>query len=290
MLEKNSNTGLFKNCENNDKKNEEINKEIIFLKKRNEELLRRYDTLNSRVNALNHSNSDLNGRNNKLITMLSFYESENYEKDIKIKKLKKQNDELLEFKNSHIFYNNKTSITDVLYIDFDIFLYESNYKLEKQVEYYEKQIDIINETLKDNNINSFSEFKTIILKSNINYKYDNILYLLDKLDEDINHQKITENKIINDFDDLNIRIKNIRSKLRKIKEGDIILIKGIKRKAIYINGKLKLCKIENVFNKIKMLEENVNNFCTEQILWAKSVIGNEYSDDKIIKLLDILNK
>jgi hypothetical protein len=179
---------------------------------------------------------------------------------------------------------------EIMYIDIDIFQYECEFELKEQINYYEKQIDTIDNLLKCNNINSFSEFKTIICKSNLNYKYDEVLQLLDKLDKNIKHQKFVEDEIMNNFDNLNIKIKNIKNKLSKVKEGDIITFKGIKRKAIYVNGKLRLYKIENVINKIKMLDQDFNNYCHNQIKWARSVIGNDYPDDKIIKLLDILNK
>lgn len=183
-------------------------------------------------------------------------------------------------------------IDDLMYIDFDIFQYECNYSLVKQIEDYEEQLDTIDNILKSNNINSFSDFKAILSKSNLNLskKYDSIFTILDKADENIKSNNIILNELINNYNNLDIRIKNFKNKLSKIKEGDIIITKGIKRKAIYINGKLKLCKIENVINKIKMLEEEFNSCCNEQIKWAKSVLSNDINDDKLIKILDLYNK
>lgn len=179
---------------------------------------------------------------------------------------------------------------ELLYIDYDIFEYESKYILKKKIISYEKQLDYIDEFLYNNNVSSFEELSQIILyyKDNNNNK-----------NTDIGSDKETIKPIIKSMSkeemcrmkqQIDNSFKNIKNKLSTIKEGDVIIIKGNQRKAIIIKDKLKLCKIENPINKIKMVEEEFNNYCKKQISWAKDILGSDYDDIKIIKLLDIFNK
>lgn len=38
------------------------------------------------------------------------------------------------------------------------------------------------------------------------------------------------------------------------------------------------------------MEQEYNEYCQQQISWAKEIIGDKYDDNEIIKLLDIYNK
>lgn len=198
--------------------------------------------------------------------------------------LKKQNSELKILLNKDDFIND-----DLMYIDFDIFN-ESHYELERQINYYENQIDILNIFLKNNNINSFEELKTniftsILKKNDYDYiyrKYDNINTILENVYINFESQNIKMNELLNNYKKLDNRIKNFKNKLKVIPIGTIITI----------NGKQKIFKgkIEKPIDKIKEMEQEFNNYCEEQISWAKSIIGDNYSNDEIIKLLDIYNK
>lgn len=87
---------------------------------------------------------------------------------------------------------------------------------------------------------------------------------------------------MNNFKNLNNRIKLIKNNISKLKPGTIIKINGIK--------KISKEKTENLIDKIKKMEEDFNIYCNSQILWAKSIIGDLYDDKYIIKILDIFNK
>lgn len=77
------------------------------------------------------------------------------------------------------------------------------------------------------------------------------------------------------------KINMIKNKIVKLKPGTTITINGIK----------KVYKRKNEFiNNIKQMEEEFNEYYNDKILWAKSIIGNKYSNNEIIKLLDIYNK
>lgn len=198
--------------------------------------------------------------------------------------LKKQIDELKKIINKDIIIND-----DLLYIDFDIFN-ESHYELERQNNYYEKQMDILNSFFKNNNINGLQELKTIINTSilnanNYNYiykKYDNINIILEDVNINFQSQKLKINELLNNYKKLDNRIKHFKNKLKLIPIGTIITFNGVKK--IYKG------KIEKTIDKIKNMEEEYEEYCQKQISWAKKIIGDNYSDNEIIKLLDIYNK
>lgn len=181
---------------------------------------------------------------------------------------------------------------DLLYIDFDIFQYESEYELKEKVIYYEKQIDILNTFFRDNNINNLTELKTKISSSNLvsndysyNYlfkKYDNMFEILENANIKFQSQNIKIKELSNKYNNINIRMKIIKDKVNKLPIGTILTLNGVKK---VFKG-----KNENTIDKIKMVQEEFDEYCSQQINWAKHILGNKYSDDDIIKLLDIYNK
>ena len=160
--------------------------------------------------------------------------------------------------------------------------------MKKKIKYYEYQINGINNLLKQNNINSLIEFEKSISSTTLNNnysllnKYDNIITNLNDSEIKIKSQKSKTIEMFNNFKCLNNRIKKIKNNISKLKPGSIIIIKGIKKTIKEKNEKTN--------DKIKRMEQEFNEYCLQQISWAKNIIGNNYSDDEIIKLLDIYNK
>jgi hypothetical protein len=194
--------------------------------------------------------------------------------------LKKQNKKL------KILLNNKDFINDdLMYIDYDLFEYESDYILEKKVISYGRQLDYINTFLNYNNVSNFEELSKIISYNNntdLNIKYDNIFTILNNSEMEIKSQKLKINELFNDHKNIEYRINIIKNKIDKLSIGTIITINGIKK--IYRG------KIENTIDKIKSMEQEYEEYCSQQISWAKSIIGNDFEDEKIVKILDIFNK
>lgn len=188
-------------------------------------------------------------------------------------------------KNNNDFIND-----DLMFIDIDIFEYQSEYTLKKKVIYYEKQLDILNNFFENNNISGLTELKDIISNSvfnsnNYSYlfkKYDNIDYILENTKINFQFQKSKTIELFNKFKNIDIRIKRIKDKIEKLPVGTIITVNGIKK---VFKG-----KIEKTINKIKKMEQEYEEYYSQQISWAKSVIGNDLSDEKIVKILDIFNK
>jgi uncharacterized protein YdcH (DUF465 family) len=177
---------------------------------------------------------------------------------------------------------------DLIFIDYDIFEWESVYSLKNKIEYYkeqiedyENQLDTLNNIFNKNNINSLSELICKISKSALNDKYNNINIFLDNL---IIKSKEQDNKfesLLEDHIYIDNKIKTIKNNISKLKPGTLITINGVKK--IYKN------KIEKV-NVFKMIEEEFNEYCNKQINFARNVLGDDYKDNEIIKLLDIYNK
>lgn len=208
------------------------------------------------------------------------------DKDKKIKELQKYINDFINFSNKHDINNiNKSSdflYEDLMYIDFDVFNWECTYSYKKQIEDYEDQLETIDNIFINNNVKSLEELKSRL--SNTFYdinKYNKILNILENVDIKIRSQKIKEHELINNIKDFDKRIEIVKTKVLKLKPNTIIEIGGIK--------KIYKCKIEKV-NIFKMVEQEFNEYCEKQIAWAKSIIGNTYDDNKIINLLDILNK
>lgn len=190
--------------------------------------------------------------------------------------------------NKNIFIND-----DIMNIDLDIFEYESDYILKKKVISYERQIDYINTFFNYNNVSNLEELTKIVkFYRNNNKNHDHENKDIESDNKTINPiKKLMSKEEINQIQkQFSNSLKNIKDKLKRIKEGDVITIKGIERKAIFIDNKLKFYKIEKVISKIKMVEEEFNSYCKKQISLAKNILGNDYDDIKIIRLLDIYNK
>lgn len=232
-----------------------------------------YDFLKDEYNKLENKFVEVCDRENDL------FEENNYLKD-EIKILKIQLDELKILADKNNFIND-----DLMYIDFNIFQYESHYELKEQIDYYERQIDIMNSFFNNNNISNFEELiKIVTFYKNNNDNITSSLSITEYIEPINKKTNIGEskeeyirpinlmsrkeiNQIQQQFDN---SFKKIKDKLSRIREGDIITIKGIQRKA--------------------MLEEEFNKYYLNQIVWAKNIIGDSYDDKKIIKLLDIYNK
>jgi hypothetical protein len=202
--------------------------------------------------------------------------------------LEKENESLQKQIDKLTIINNDFIKDELIYIDLDIFEYESNYILKKKVISYENQLDYINCFLYNNNISNFEELTKIIKfykKNNYDYiykKYENIFTILNNVDINFQSQKLKMSELFNNFEYLDNKIKKIKNKINTLPIGSIVKINGVK--------KIFRGKIENHINKIKMVQEDFDEYCNKQIQWAKSIIGNDIEDTKIIKLLDILNK
>lgn len=207
-------------------------------------------------------------------------ELENYINDF-ICFTKKYNINNIKDLKSFIINKSEFVYDDLMDIDYDVFEYESTYLLEKQIEDYEGQLDILNNFFNDNNINNLSELKKRVSRLSLNDKYYNVNMLLDDLIVKSKSQNNNFNVLLNDYNNFDNKIKKVKHKLSNLKDGTIITIKGVKK--IYKN------KIEKK-NIFKMIEQEFNDYCDEQIKWAKTIIDGNYNDCQIIKLLDILNK
>lgn len=168
---------------------------------------------------------------------------------------------------------------DIMFIDLDIFEYEPYWLLEKQIEDYEYQLEIVDNIFIENNVKSLQDLKKRL--SNNFYKYDKIFTILKDADIKSKILKNKENKLINNIINFDNKLKIVKDKISKLAPGTIIEIKGIK--------KVYKSKIEKR-NIIKMIEKEFNEYCQEQIKWAKDIIGNNYNDSQVIRLLDIYNK
>jgi ElaB/YqjD/DUF883 family membrane-anchored ribosome-binding protein len=205
--------------------------------------------------------------------------------------LKNQNNKLINIINK----TSTDELDELLHIDPDIFEYDSGYILKNKVIYYEKQLYYVNEFLNSNNISNFEKLTEIINfyeNNNNNNSNTDVLNVIENKEEYIRPMinSMSKDEIIQTQNQINNSLEKIKNKLSRIKEGDIITVRGIKRKAIIIKDKLKFVKIENLINKIKMVQEEFDIYCDKQIQWAKEVLKNDIDDNKIINLLDILNK
>jgi flagellar biosynthesis chaperone FliJ len=113
-------------------------------------------------------------------------------------------------------------------------------------------------------------------------RYDDIEKIIENANINLQSQKNKLNEVSNKYNNFNIKLNTIKDKVNKLPIGTIITINGIKKK---FKG-----KIENTVNKIKMVEQEYNEYCEKQIDWAKSIIGEKYNYNEIINLLDIFNK
>lgn len=207
-------------------------------------------------------------------------ELENYINDFISFSLKYNINNINELKT---FIVNKTEIIndDLLYIDYDIFD-DSYYEIKEQNSYYEKQLDILDNIFINNNVKSLDELKIRLSILPLNDKYNNINILLDDLITKSRKQDNNFDFLLEDHKYINNKIKIIKNNISKLKPGAIITINGIKK--IY---KVKKIEKPNIF---KMVEKDFNEYCNKQINFAKSVIGNEYTDKEIVGLLDVYNK
>lgn len=197
--------------------------------------------------------------------------------------------QLKEIKKDTTNFMVKNIQDDLIYIDFDVFKYESDYILKSKVNDYEKQLDILNCFFNDNNINSLSELKTILssfINTNnyfyLNKKLDNINLFLNDIIINSKSQKIKMNELLCNFEHLNNKMKIIKNKINKLPIGTVIKINGVK--------KIFKGKTEKVISKIKKMEEEFEEYCQNQIDWAKGVLGDNIKEKQIIMLLDILYK
>lgn len=287
MLNKDNNKGLFKgpNIETNKKaKSQNLIDHsdcILQLDKLYEKIKNQEKEFISYKNKKDNLRYDYNNLENKYIESCK-KENILYE-EIKILKNKVRGKKV---DGNNYNYNNMDFGEDLetLYIKENI----DTIYMKKKIKYYEYQINGINNLLKQNNINSLIEFEKYISSTTLNNnysllnKYDNIITNLNDSEIKIKFQKSKTIEMFNNFKCLNNRIKKIKNKISKLKPGSIIIIKGIK-KTIKV-------KNEKTNDKIKRMEQEFNEYCLQQISWAKNIIGNNYSDDEIIKLLDIYNK
>lgn len=179
-----------------------------------------------------------------------------------------------------IINKDKYIYDELLFIDFDIFE-DKYYELKEENNYYKYQLDILNSFFKDNNIRCLKELKDIVSKS-LNNKYNTIDTILDNIDINIKSQNLKFDELSNKYKDINIRLKTIKNKIEKLPIGKIVIINGVKK--IYKG------KNEKITNKIKIMEEEYNNYVESQLSWARGILLNKIDDDKLIKILDILNK
>lgn len=212
----------------------------------------------------------------------------------KDKRIKELEDYINDFVNFSVKYDinninelkafiiNKTEIIndELLYIDFDIFD-DSYYEMKKQNIYYEKYLSILDNIFVNNNISSLKELDKILFNVFHIGKYDEIFNILEDADLKNQKQKLKINDLSNKYDNLNSRIKTIKNKINN-HVGKIFIINGIKKR--YIG------KIEKPIDKIKNMEKEFDDYISHQLEWAKSIIDNDFSDNDIIKLLDIYNK
>lgn len=245
------------------------------------------NVFNKLVNDFNNINNNHKILENKFVEVYNenneLYD-ENQQLKCEIEKLKTQ---INEMKNDII--NNESFINDdLMYVDFDIFQYDNNNDTKKQINYYEKQIDTLNTIFKDNNINNITELKIKISSSGLDYnylskKYDNINAFLDSANINSKSQNVKINELYNKYKNFNDRVKIIKDKIEALPIGTVLVINGIKK--VYRG------KIEKHIYKIKMVEDEFNDYLQHQINWAKSIISNNIiSDKEIITLLDVYNK
>lgn len=197
--------------------------------------------------------------------------------------LRKENEILRkQLEDLKIIVNKDNKINDeLLYIDPDLFV-DTYYDLKEKNRYYEKYLDILDDIFDDNNINSLSELKTILSNSFYKNRYNNIFTILENSEIKIKSQNLKMIDLSNKYKNLDVRINIIKNKIQKLPIGHVVTIKGVKK---IFRGKNEKC---NIF---KMIEEEFNNYCNDQIIWAKSIIGNNIiSDKEIITLLDVYNK
>lgn len=218
----------------------------------------------------------------------SLYKENEYLKD-EIVFLKKLNNKFKNIIAKYNYYNNDEmdfgDDIETLYVikDDDIM------SMKKQIKYYEYQFDILNTFFRNNNINKIEELKKLIFDSKVKEKnnciyrkYDNIEKIIENANINLQSQNNKLNEISYKYNNFNIKLNTIKNKVNKLPIGTILTINGIKKR---FKG-----KIENTVNKIKMLEQEYNEYCEKQIDWAKSIIGDKYKYNEIINLLDIFNK
>lgn len=238
------------------------------------------------VNKENENKCEYNKLENKFIDICN-----NEDDLIKINKRINKENEILKFKIKEmekykenntipISYEDDIIYDKLLYIDFDVFK-ESEYILQKRVNYYEFKLNCVNDFLYEHNISSFGELSQIVTY----YKNSNINKVNKKLENvniKIQSQKLKTINLTNKYKYLDIRIKEIKNKINKLPIGTVIKINGVK--------KIFKGKTEKLIDKIKTMEEEYNNYIKSQILWARKIVDKDINDDKLIKILDLYNK
>lgn len=214
------------------------------------------------------------------------------DKDKRIKELEDYINEFISFSVKYDINNinelktfiiNKTELIndELLYIDFDIFQWESNYVFQKNNIHYEKYLDILDNIFEKYNINSLSELDSILSNISIN-KYNNIFNILENATIKLHSQNTKMDELKCKYNDLDNRIKEVKNKINKLPIGTVIKFNGVK--------KILKKKIEKPIDKIKRMEKYFEEYCQQQIKWARGILDTKYSDDEIIKLIDIYNK
>lgn len=169
----------------------------------------------------------------------------------------------------------------------------NNIDMKKQIKFYEYQLNCIN---------------NIFNKYNVKNEHDLINIL------NIHNQNISQKKNIFDINKFNKEWNNtyncIKYKFSILKPGTILIINGKRKmfkqeeyynniknnKIAFIENKYKENKLQNVnkiellYNKINILEKDIDNYYKKQINWARSIIDKKMSDKQIINIIDVYNK
>jgi hypothetical protein len=266
---------------------------------------REYDILKSKLN-------DMKNMEDKFINLLNDNDDlfvENQKLKEKINLLENQNNRLNIFVNPDVhdtYLSDFGNGIETLYINEKIDIIS----MKKEIKYYKYQLDGLNKLFLKNDIKNIDELIYILNmykknKSQIlnNFYYDNISELVDIQKDKINtiNEQLIKQK--DNFKIIMDKLDIIKYKFSKIKPGTIIIInrkkKMFKKNEYYLNFIKEKHnnlifqnkrKNELLINKIKMLEEDFDGYCSQQISWAKNVLGDKYTDNEIIKLLDVFNK
>lgn len=261
----------------------------------------------------NNINKNIINHNECILQMDRLYQKLEYKENIEINELNEKinfltkriiyKDNEIE-KLKHNTYDNNIEFGDdieSLYIQEKIDIIS----MKKQIKYYEYQLYGVINFFNKNNIKGLNDLANKIndynyiksQKSNIYnisssiYYNENSNLLINKIDNISKLIENNENKMVEinkGFKNLETDIKTFSNKINMIKNKIVKLKPGT---TITINGIKKVFKRKNEFiNNIKQMEEEFNEYYNDKILWAKSIIGNKYSNNEIIKLLDIYNK
>lgn len=233
-------------------------------------LTNKFNNLTDKYRVIEDKLIEVFNENNDLCENNQFLQKEN-------EILKKQLEDLKIIVNKDFFI-----CDELLYIDFDIFEYESDYSLENQINYYEEQLEILDNIFSDNDIYSTSQLRSRLSNScNIN-KYDNIFNILEIANINLKSQNSKIDELNCKYNELDIRIKKFKKRIEQLPIGTVLEINGVKKT---FKG-----KIEKTIDKINKMEKEFEEYCQHQIKWARGILGTKYSDDEIIKLIDIYNK